>query len=267
METWQEVFAVKIAAMHLTEPWTLQEDDTLQGDNLKPGWKKFVQRRALGRFQCSQCSHEWSSAKVHILFHMRHYKGWGMVQMRVFRQACRRCPNPPLEEPKFSQETMERVLHNLVLKILKYCYRVSIQPSDLLEVVVDVPVVGPHDSTHCEGCQLGICSELRRAPASDAYKPVVDVDKVRTSDTHHTHQTHHKRSASYAWEPVMDVDKVRTNYTHHIHQTHHTRPAETPTYHPLPINSNFPWKRCCCTVSSLLCILAVLLFILFYFTK
>lgn len=59
-----------------------------------------------------------------------------MVCMRAFRQACRRCPNPQLEEPEFSLETTERLLHNLVLKILEYCYGVHIQPSNLLEVVV-----------------------------------------------------------------------------------------------------------------------------------
>lgn len=49
MKTWQDIFAKKIADMGLTEPWTLQEDDTLQVHVLKPGWKEFVQRRALGR--------------------------------------------------------------------------------------------------------------------------------------------------------------------------------------------------------------------------
>ncbi|NXP54080.1 RTP3 protein, partial [Heliornis fulica] len=133
------------------------ENDDLQVHALMPGWKEFVQRRAFGRFQCSQCLHEWSSAKVHILYHMCRSRGRGTVWMRAFRQACRRCSEPQLEEPEFSEETMERLLHNLVLKILKYFYHVSIQPSDLVEVVVDMPVGGPHDSARCEGCQLGVC--------------------------------------------------------------------------------------------------------------
>ncbi|XP_010015543.1 PREDICTED: receptor-transporting protein 4-like [Nestor notabilis] len=132
MRTWQDIFAEKIADKCLTEPWTLQKDDTLQVHVLKTGWKEFVQGRAPGRFQCSQYFQEWSSAKVHVLFH----------------------------EPEFSLETVERLLHNLVLKILKYFYHVRIQPSDLLEVVVDVLVTGLHDSAHCEGCQLGICMLL-----------------------------------------------------------------------------------------------------------
>ncbi|NXD76535.1 RTP3 protein, partial [Halcyon senegalensis] len=133
------------------------EDNTLQVHVLKPGWKEFVQHRALARFQCSQCFHGWSSAKVHILFHMCQHQGQGMVWMRTFRQECRRCPDPQLEEPYFSQDTVEKLLHNLVLKILEYFYGVSIQATDLLEVVVDAPVAGPHDRARCEGCQLGVC--------------------------------------------------------------------------------------------------------------
>ncbi|XP_074889336.1 receptor-transporting protein 3-like [Buteo buteo] len=235
MGTWQDVFAVKIADMHLTEPWTLQEDDTLQVHVLKPGWKEFVQRHALGRFRCSRCFHEWSSAKVHMLFHMSRRRGQGTVWMRAFRQACRRCPDPRLEEPEFSQETMERLTHNLVLKILKYFYHMPVQPSDLLEVVVDALVTGPHNAACCEGCQLGVCSASQRlAPASDA------------------------------WEPLMDADKART---HRTLKRQGMRPYTTPTHHSSPFGSNFPWKCCCCTGGSFLSVLAVLLFILLYFTE
>ncbi|XP_074954426.1 receptor-transporting protein 3-like [Phalacrocorax aristotelis] len=234
MRTWQDIFAVKVEDMHLTEPWTLQRDDSLQVHVLKPGWKEFVQHRVLGRFRCSQCFHEWSSAKAHILFHMCRCWGQGMVRMRAFRQACRRCPNSRLEEPEFSQETMETLSHNLVLKILKYFYRLPIQPSNLLEVVVDAVVAGPHDSTRCEGCQLGICSKSRLLLAQDAC------------------------------EPLMDTDEAKT---HHSLKHQVMKPHATPTHHSSPFISNFPWKWCCCIGSSLLCVLAVLLFILLYFTK
>ncbi|XP_064021618.1 receptor-transporting protein 3-like isoform X2 [Pogoniulus pusillus] len=229
MKTWQNTFA-EIAAKCLKEPWTLQEDDNLQVHDLKPGWKEFVQSHTLGRFQCSQCFREWSSAKVHILFHMCLRKGRGKVRMRIFRQACRRCPHAPLEEPDFSQETVEKVLHNLVLQILNCFYRVTVQASDFLNVVVDVPVSGPHDSTRCEGCQLGICSKSRLAPASDD------------------------------WEPLGDVGKART------HCTLKRRPHATPPQPPSLFNCHFAWKRCCCLGIPLLLALGMLLFILFYFT-
>ncbi|XP_065528692.1 receptor-transporting protein 3-like [Lathamus discolor] len=97
----------------------LQKDDTLQVHALKPGWKECVQCHALGRFRCSQCFHERSLAKVHILFRMHQCQGCSTVWMRAFRQACRQCPDPSLEEPEFSLETVERLLRNVVLKILK----------------------------------------------------------------------------------------------------------------------------------------------------
>uniref|UniRef100_A0A8C3KNW6 3CxxC-type domain-containing protein n=1 Tax=Calidris pygmaea TaxID=425635 RepID=A0A8C3KNW6_9CHAR len=156
MRTWQDIFAEKIADVHLTEPWMLQEDDTLQVHVLKPGWKEFVHWSppCPGRFRCSQCLHEWSSAKVHILFHMCRRQGHGTVRMRAFRQACRRCPDPQLEEAEFNYETVEKLLHNLVLKILQYFYHVSVH-------------------NRCEGCQLGICSKLRPPQELDDWKPLV----------------------------------------------------------------------------------------------
>lgn len=149
---------------------------------------------------------------------MRWHRGWGMVCMRAFRQACRRCPNPQLEEPEFSLETTERLLHNLVLKILEYCYGVHIQPSNLLEVVVDALVAGPHDSARCEGCQLGVCSKAKLATVSDAWKPLKGMDNA------------------------------------------------TPTHHSSTVNNNFPWKHCCWISITVICIFAVVLFSLLYFT-
>uniref|UniRef100_A0A8C9EVJ0 3CxxC-type domain-containing protein n=1 Tax=Pavo cristatus TaxID=9049 RepID=A0A8C9EVJ0_PAVCR len=146
--------------MKLMDPWTFQEDDSLQVHSLKPGWTEFLQNHVSGRFQCSQCLYKWSSAKVHILFHMC----YGMVQMRIFRQACRQCHEPQLEEPIFTLENIERLLHNLVLKILEDFYNVPMQSADLLEVVVDgCHASGPHDRTRCEGCRLGVCSRPRAA--------------------------------------------------------------------------------------------------------
>lgn len=150
-----------------------------------------------------------------------------MVWMRAFCQACRWCPSPWMEESEFSLETVERLLHSLVLKILKYLYHVRVEPSELLEVVVDALVMGPHYSTRSEGCQLGICSESQLTPASNAWKPLIDVHKART---HHA---------------LM-------------------RPYASPTHHPSHFNSSFPWKCCCCIGRSLLCVLAVLLFVLFH---
>ncbi|XP_068056713.1 receptor-transporting protein 2 [Anomalospiza imberbis] len=304
MSTWQHIFAVKMEEMHITDPWTLLEDDALQVQACRPGWKEFVQRHALGRFQCSQCFNNWSSAKVHILFHMCHCPGWGTVLMRIFRQKCRRCPNSRLEDPEFSLDTVETILHNLVIKILQYFYKKPVQPSDLLEVVVDIPVMGPHDRSHCEACELGICNRSQRAPAVNAWKPLMDEDKARMHSIESglawpsdiwkslknkgepgTHCMESRSSlGSDDCKPLISVGKARTHssklqsaparvaWNTNVSRTSQTpkhqglRPHETPTHHSSPSNSNCYWKRCCCISSSLLCVLALIIFIVLYFT-
>ncbi|XP_030083051.2 receptor-transporting protein 4-like [Serinus canaria] len=301
MSMWQDIFAAKIEEMHITDLWTLLKDDALQLQACRPGWKEFVQRRALGRFQCSQCFHNWSSAKVHVLFHMYHCPGGGTVWMRIFRQKCRRCPNSRLEDPQFSLDTVETILHNLVIKILQYFYKKPVQPSDLLEVVVDTPVTGPHDRAHCEACELGICS---RAPALDAWKSWMDEDEVRMhsskpwlvwpsdvwesltnmgeAGTHHTGSQ--PSLGSDDCKPLVGVGKARTHRTklksapaQVARSKKESRTSQTPkhqglrahkasTHHPSPSNSNFSWKWCCCISSSLLCVLALVIFIVLYFT-
>ncbi|XP_064241687.1 receptor-transporting protein 2 [Passer domesticus] len=304
MRQWQDTFAVKTREMGITDPWTLLEDDALQVQACRPGWKEFVQRRALGRFQCSQCFHKWSSAKVHILFHVYHCQGWGTVWMRIFRQKCRRCPNSRLEDPEFSLDTVETILHNLVIKILQYFYKKPVQPSDLLEVVVDALVTGPHDRAHCEACELGICNRSQKALALDAWKPLTDENKARmhssepwlawTSNvwksltnrgeagTHHTESWWSR--GSDVCEPLIGVGKARTHHTKlqpaparvswNTYQswTSQTlkhqglRPREASTHHPSPSNSNFSWKWCCCIGSSLVCV-SVIIFLVLYLTK
>lgn len=256
------------------------------------------------RFQCSQCFQKWSSAKVHILFHMCHCQGWGTVQMRIFRQKCRRCPNSQLEDPDFSLETVETILHNLVIKILQYFYKRPVQPSDLLEVVVDTPVTGPHDCAHCEACQLGICSRSQRALALDVWKPLTDEGKARMHSTEswlawapHVWKSLTKMGeagtrgaesrpslGSDDCKPLISVGKARTHGTKlkpaparvarnaNVSRTSQTlkcqglRPHTGSTQHPSPSNSDFPWKCCCCIGSSLLCVLALIIFVVLYFT-
>lgn len=47
----------------------------------------------------------------------------GRVKMRVFAQRCRKCFQALFEAPEFIEENISRILNNLVLQILKKCYR------------------------------------------------------------------------------------------------------------------------------------------------
>ncbi|XP_021251973.1 uncharacterized protein LOC110398547 [Numida meleagris] len=281
-----------------------------------------------GRFQCSQCLYNWSSAKVHILFHMC----YGMVRMRIFRQACRHCHDPQLEEPIFSLENIERLLHNLVLKILEDFYNVPMQSSELLEVVVDgCHPAGPHDRTHCEGCRLGVCSRPRAAVEPGAGKTKVDMSKTQNTKMDVAKAWNTKMDVAKAWntkmdvakawntkmdldkawntkldvakawntkmdvdkgwktkidvdkarKTKMDVDKARKTKMDMdkaqktkmgMHKAWKSRADEERatliTRSPEQVvGGGFPWKRCCCVGFFVLCVLAVLLFVLLYFLR
>uniref|UniRef100_A0A8C3SX08 3CxxC-type domain-containing protein n=1 Tax=Chelydra serpentina TaxID=8475 RepID=A0A8C3SX08_CHESE len=172
---WQKIFSQKIGQMKPGDMWTLKVDYNLQSNDLEPGWKQFLQRHAFARFQCSQCWHAWHSAQVNVLFHMHldRKQRRGQVKMKLFRQECKKCLVPKLELPEFSQENVERVLENLMLKLRGKCYREAINPKELSKIIVEAQIMGPHDSSHCEACRLGICyvKYEDQAPASTFFRP------------------------------------------------------------------------------------------------
>ena len=147
---------------------------------------------------------------------------------------CRRCPDAWLEEAEFDQETMERLLHNMVLKILKYFYHVSIQSTDLLEVVVDALAAGPHGSARIQGLPARHLQQVATGPGVGCLEALVGYGQVQ--DPSHPETQGH--------EALCNPD---------------------PPLLTLP--EQLPWKRCCCIGSILLCILAVLLSALLYFIK
>ena len=111
-------------------------------------------------FQCSSCSRNWASAQVQVLFHMHWSEGEsrGQVKMRVFAQRCQKCSQPSFEVPKFTEENISRILNNLVLQILKKCYREGFTLVEI-PVIKEISLEGPHDSDNCEACLQGFCMQ------------------------------------------------------------------------------------------------------------
>ncbi|XP_065267381.1 receptor-transporting protein 3-like [Emys orbicularis] len=230
MEIWQQIFSQKIGQMKPGDRWTLKVDYNLQSNDLDPGWKQFLQQHAFARFQCSQCWHTWHSAQVNILFHMHldRKQRRGQVKMKIFRQECKKCLVPKLELPEFSQENVERVLENLMLKIRGKCYREAINPHDLSKIIVEAQIMGPHDSSHCEACRLGICCMKyeAQAPASTFFRPASLLPRIFP--------------AQEEW-------------------------SEAETGSGRDSGSSCDWRRFCCYSCCLVIFLAVLIFVLLYF--
>ncbi|XP_005311829.3 receptor-transporting protein 3-like [Chrysemys picta bellii] len=169
-KTWQRMFDQKMEWEKPNDTWSLTVEDNLSPRNPERRWHLYQQRKAFARFQCSCCTRHWPSAQVLILFHMHldRSQRQGQVKMRVYGQKCKKCHGAKFETPTFSQENIERILDKLVLKVREKCYRESIANRDLADPVVEEDVGGPHDTTRCEACALGICY-LKIQPYSSSY--------------------------------------------------------------------------------------------------
>ncbi|XP_075404018.1 receptor-transporting protein 3 [Tenrec ecaudatus] len=162
---WERMFQELMREVRPWHTWTLTLDKSLLPNVLKSGWKQY-QQWTFARFRCSSCSRDWASAQVQILFHMIWSKelSRGQVKMRVFAQRCQKCSEPPFEVPEFTQENMSRILSNLVLRILKSCYKEGFKSVEVIPTIKDVSLEGPHDSGNCEACLQGCCAQSKLEP-------------------------------------------------------------------------------------------------------
>ncbi|KAJ1087169.1 hypothetical protein NDU88_000359 [Pleurodeles waltl] len=197
-----------------------------------PQWGQYRQQ-AFGRFLCSFCSHSWASAHVLILFHMKLEKKRrrGTVKMNILRQKCYRCGAGIYEEPEFTEENISIILSNLLISILKLCYR---------EYVYDEPQPtlvygsshGPHQPENCEACQLGICPWTQ-----GGYRSPRKTSPAKAYPGH------------YKMESAQSV---------------HITVPESPTDQSKdqPVGGSCIWK-CCDFCCLLLCLLLLIIFILY----
>ncbi|XP_008580354.1 PREDICTED: receptor-transporting protein 3 [Galeopterus variegatus] len=172
MEVWKQMFQELMQEVKPWHRWTLTPDKGLLPSVLQPGWMQY-QQWTFARFQCSSCSRSWASAHVQVLFHMHWSEGTssGQVKMRVFAQRCKKCSQPLFEAPEFTQENISRILNNLVLRILKKCYREGFKLVEEIPMVKEVSLEGPHDSDNCEACLQGFCAQSGLRPAMQSPRP------------------------------------------------------------------------------------------------
>ncbi|XP_004676668.1 PREDICTED: receptor-transporting protein 3 [Condylura cristata] len=165
IEEWKQEFQALIQEVKPGHRWTLTVDKCLLPNNLKPRWMQY-QQHTFARFQCSVCSRSWASARVQVLFHLRWNEeaSRGEVKMRVFAQKCQKCSQAPFEAPQIMKENISRILNNLVLHILKKCYKEGFKLVEIPVIIKEVSHEGPHDSHNCEACLQGLCAESRSGP-------------------------------------------------------------------------------------------------------
>ncbi|XP_045712931.1 receptor-transporting protein 3 [Phyllostomus hastatus] len=178
VKVWQKVFRELIQEVKPRHQWTLTLDGGLTPSGLQPGWTQY-QQRVFARFRCSLCSRSWASAHVCVLFHMHWSKmeSKGQVRMRIFAQRCKKCSQPPFEVPEFTEENTSRILNNLVLRILRSCYREGHTSAEEIPTLKDTVLEGPHDANNCEACLQGSCAQsglgLAKRPPMSPPRPKI----------------------------------------------------------------------------------------------
>ncbi|KAF4083068.1 hypothetical protein AMELA_G00135790 [Ameiurus melas] len=156
-QEWVNMFRTR--AEDLQDEWTLYMDDSIQPKNAKPGFYEYL-RGSFAQFLCSKCGRYWPSKRVMVVFHfsLDAASGRGSVKVRRFKQECRRCSAPRKENPKFGKENIDVMVEKLIEKIKFRCYNEKVGESSRASHFTG-KVNGPHESAHCEACQLGICQQ------------------------------------------------------------------------------------------------------------
>ncbi|XP_030646982.1 receptor-transporting protein 3-like [Chanos chanos] len=155
LKQWIDIFDKK--SKQLQHFWSIEFDDSIQADQPAAGWEKYI-RGAFASFRCSKCRRSWPSKRVLVAFHMRLDKSQrkGTVKVRRFRQDCKSCNQPEMEEPSFSEKNVEVLIDKLIEKIRIKCYKQKTgrKPRAFYS---DHDPEGPHEKAHCEACKSGIC--------------------------------------------------------------------------------------------------------------
>ncbi|XP_018117940.1 receptor-transporting protein 3 [Xenopus laevis] len=170
VEIWRDVFQDRIEELLVPHVWNLTVDTSLQK---QPGWLQYTQC-TFGRFRCSLCTRWWNSAEIHVLFLMKLDRTMrrGTVNMRIFRQECKKCTSAVMEKPEISLENITIIIGNLVKRIQSKFYSLNIRNEDAKPAVYSERREGPHNKEHCEACKQNVCrwlvSEVKaeRRPAS-----------------------------------------------------------------------------------------------------
>ncbi|KAI5281381.1 Receptor-Transporting Protein 5 [Manis pentadactyla] len=161
VDVWASTLAQLMAKRKPQDTWELVPEENLASGQMDSGGVQY-RLRGLSRLQCGHCQWGWSSAHVHILFHM----WWdgdsrlGLVKMRLWGQQCRLCPPGSHGDCQVSLLNVRLFLSKLVLYILQKCYGESLSSDQCPEICF---------GERCEACDLGVC--FFQKPPDPAWGP------------------------------------------------------------------------------------------------
>eukprot|EP00069_Balaena_mysticetus_P022296 bmy_14221T0 len=162
VDVWASTLAQLMAKRKPQDTWELVPEENLASGHLDSSGFQY-RLRGLSRLQCGRCQWGWSSAHVHILFHL----WWdedarqGLVKMRIWAQRCRLCP-PGGVACQVSLLNVRLFLNKLVQFIVQKCYGEGPGSDQCPEICF---------GEHCEACDLGVC--FFQKPPDPAWGPEV----------------------------------------------------------------------------------------------
>ncbi|XP_073717958.1 receptor-transporting protein 3-like [Misgurnus anguillicaudatus] len=154
---WDSAVQKRSSELH-QDTWQVIFDDSITTNSKASGWYRYISG-SFARFKCSLCRKSWGSARVQVvfLFHLNS-SSQGTIKVRRFKQKCKSCTNAQMEDPYFSKENIDVLVERLVKKIRMRCYREDLGETNRSSIFVG-NMNGPHESSHCEACQHGVCSQ------------------------------------------------------------------------------------------------------------
>ncbi|XP_029788739.1 receptor-transporting protein 5 [Suricata suricatta] len=163
VDVWASTLAQLMAKRKPQDTWELLPEENLASGHMESGGFQY-RLRGLSRLQCGRCQWGWSSAHVHILFHVWFDEAsrLGLVKMRLWGQRCRLCPPGDQGPCQASLLNVRLFLSKLVLFILQKCYGESLSAEQCPEVCF---------GERCEACDLGVC--FFQKPPDPAWGPEV----------------------------------------------------------------------------------------------
>ncbi|XP_043078451.1 receptor-transporting protein 3 [Puntigrus tetrazona] len=155
---WNSSLQKKASDLH-GDTWNIENDQTIEEHGQAPDWHQYISG-SFAEFKCSLCRRTWGSSRVQVVFHfqLNSESRQGTIKLRCYKQECRTCSDAEWEDPNFSVENTDVLVEKLVKNIRRKCYQEHMGEWRIPSVM-DGRHNGPHESAHCEACQLGICSQ------------------------------------------------------------------------------------------------------------
>ncbi|RXN13588.1 receptor-transporting 3-like protein [Labeo rohita] len=119
---WDSSLQEKASELH-DDTWSIEMDGTIEENRPARDWQQYISG-SFAQFKCSICKRTWPSKRVLVVFHfhLNTATKQGTIKVRRYKQECRKCNEPRMEDPNFSEDNINVLTERLVDRIRMRCY-------------------------------------------------------------------------------------------------------------------------------------------------